>query len=73
MADFAGKNPETEAISNKIMDAWIAFARTGNPNHDGIPKWPRYDIEKRSTMLIDKEFKVVEKFLDKERAAWEDI
>ena len=73
MADFAGKNPETEAISNKIMDAWIAFARTGNPNHDGIPKWLPYDIEKRSTMLIGKEFKVVEKFLDKERAAWDGI
>ncbi len=73
MADFAGNNPETEAISNKIMDAWIAFARTGNPNHDGIPKWPSYDIEKRSTMLVGKEFKVVEKFLDKERTAWDDI
>jgi para-nitrobenzyl esterase len=71
MADFAGKSPETEVISNKIMDAWIAFARTGNPNHDGIPKWPSYDIEKRSTMLIGKELKVVEKFLDKERAAWD--
>jgi len=35
------------------MDAWIAFARTGNPNCDGIPKWPSYDIENRSTMLID--------------------
>ena len=73
MADFAGKNPETEAISKKIMDAWIAFARTGNPNHDGIPKWTPYDIEKRSTMLIGKEFEVAEKFLDKERAAWDDI
>ena len=53
-----------------MMDAWIAFARSGNPNHDGIPKWPSYDLEKRSTMLINHEFKVVEKFLDKERAAW---
>ena len=71
--DFVGKSPDLNAISHKVMDAWIAFARTGNPNHDGIPKWPSYDIEKRSTMLIDHEFKVVKKFLDKERAAWEDI
>ena len=71
--DFVGKSPDLNDISYKVMDAWIAFARTGNPNHDGIPKWPSYDIEKRSTMLIDHEFKVVEKFLDKERAAWDDI
>ena len=70
---FVGKSPDLNAISHKIMDAWIAFARTGNPNHDGIPKWPLYDFEKRSTMLINNEFKVVEKFLDKERAAWDDI
>ena len=70
---FVGKSPDLNAISHKVMDAWIAFARTGNPNCNGIPKWPSYDIEKRSTMLIDHEFKVVEKFLDKERAAWDDI
>jgi len=71
--EFVGKSPDLNAISHKVMDAWIAFARSGNPNYDGIPKWPSYDIEKRSTMLIDHEFKVAEKFLDKERAAWEDI
>jgi len=68
--EFVGNSPDLNAISHKIMDAWIAFARSGNPNHDGIPKWPSYDLEKRSTMLINHEFKVVEKFQDKERAAW---
>ncbi|MCK4384144.1 MAG: carboxylesterase/lipase family protein, partial [Candidatus Lokiarchaeota archaeon] len=68
--EFVGKSPDLNGISYKMMDAWIAFARSGNPNHDGIPKWPSYDLEKRSTMLINHEFKVVEKFLDKERAAW---
>ena len=67
------KSSELEIISNNMMDSWIAFARTGNPNHAGIPNWPPYDTEKRSTMLINKEFKVVEKFLDEERAAWDDI
>ena len=71
--DFIGNGQDLEAISYKMMDAWIAFARTGNPNHDGIPHWPSYDVEKRSSMLINKEFKVTEKFLDEERAAWDDI
>jgi para-nitrobenzyl esterase len=70
--DLIGKDPDFDTVSHKIMDAWIAFARTGNPNHDGIPHWPSYDVEKRSTMLMNKEFKVAEKFLDDERAAWLD-
>ena len=70
--EFVGKSPDLNAISHKVMDAWIAFARSGNPNHEGIPQWPSYNVEKRSTMLINKEFKVVEKFLDKERATWDE-
>ena len=73
MGNFAGKGQDAEALSEKIMDAWIAFAHTGNPNHKGIPDWPAYDKEKRSTMLIDKEFKVIDDFADKERAAWDGI
>lgn len=67
---FVGKGSDQKLICNNVMDAWIAFARTGNPNHEGIPDWPSYDEEKRSTMLINKEFKVAEKFQDRERAAW---
>ena len=70
---FVGKSSDLNDISYKVMDAWIAFARTGNPNCDSIPKWPSYDFEKRSTMLMDHEFKAVEKFFEEERAAWDDI
>jgi para-nitrobenzyl esterase len=71
--EFIGESPDLNTISHNIMDAWIAFAHTGNPNHNSIPEWSSYDIKKRSTMLMDHEFQVVEKFLDKERAAWDDI
>ncbi len=70
---FMGEDPELEAISHKMMDAWISFAHSGNPNHTDIPNWPNYDVEKRSTMMINKEFKVEEKFQDEERAAWDGI
>jgi para-nitrobenzyl esterase len=70
---YTGKDPGVEAVSAKMMDAWIAFARTGNPSHEGIPEWPAYETEKRSTMVFGKEMKVVEKFLDKQREAWGDI
>ncbi|GAG92826.1 unnamed protein product, partial [marine sediment metagenome] len=71
--EFIGESEGLNAISQNIMDAWIAFAHTGNPSHNGIPNWPSYDIEKRSTMLMDHKFQVVEKFQDKERAAWDNI
>ena len=36
---FPESNEETEALSAKMMDAWISFARSGNPNHKDIPDW----------------------------------
>jgi para-nitrobenzyl esterase len=65
--------PETKTISDKMMDAWIAFARTGNPNHGKIPEWPSYDAEKRATMVFGEECKVENALFDKERAAWDGL
>ncbi|MFX1490364.1 MAG: carboxylesterase/lipase family protein [Promethearchaeota archaeon] len=70
---FFGKGPEAINLSEKMMDSWIAFAHTGNPNHESIPEWPIYNRENRKTMVCGKEFKVVERYLDKERAAWDNI
>ena len=65
--------PETKTISEKMMDAWIAFARTGNPNHDNLPEWPSYDAEKRATMVFGEECKIENTLFDKERAAWDGL
>ena len=66
-------NPETKALSEKIMEAWIAFARTGNPNNKTIPKWPSYDLKNRSTMVFGAECKVENAVFDNERKAWDDL
>ena len=36
-----------------------AFARTGNPNHKGLPGWPAFDMTKRATMVLNNECTVV--------------
>ena len=69
--DFTGQGPEAELLSQKIMDAWIAFARTGNPNHVGLPEWQSYDTETRATMCLGKDCKQVNAVYDKEREAWD--
>ncbi|MND03870.1 Para-nitrobenzyl esterase [compost metagenome] len=43
-----------------MSEAWIAFARTGDPNHPGIPQWPSYDAERRATMVFDTQSRVVD-------------
>jgi hypothetical protein len=41
------------APSKQISTAWVNFARTGNPNHNGLPRWPAYTADMRATMYFD--------------------
>ena len=50
MARFSGEGPAAEALAVQVMDAWIAFARHGDPSHPGLPDWPAYEVSSRSTM-----------------------
>ncbi len=50
---YSGLLPEALALAKQISGAWAAFARTGNPNHAGLPEWPAYSADKRATMFFD--------------------
>jgi len=73
MDRFAGKGPEAEALSAQMMDAWIAFARGGEPGHAGLPGWPAYDTERRATLVFDRACALAHAPLDAERAAWDGV
>lgn len=45
-------NDDMRRLAASVHDAWAAFARTGDPNHDGLPEWPRYDAAERPTMVL---------------------
>ena len=68
---FAGKGPAVERLSAAMMDAWLAFARTGDPSAPAIGDWARYDTTRRATMVFDRESRLVDAPLDEERAAWD--
>lgn len=37
--------PEDSVLSEQMMGYWTNFAKTGDPDGAGLPKWPRYDAE----------------------------
>ena len=51
-ANQTGGGPEALDLAGRISDAWISFARSGNPSHSGIPKWTAFG-DKGSTMILD--------------------
>lgn len=48
-----GATPEAYALSDKISQAWINFARTGNPSTNNLPTWPAYTRKNGATMILD--------------------
>jgi para-nitrobenzyl esterase len=66
-----GNRPEAPALVEQMSEAWLAFARNGDPNHPGLPAWPAYDTDRRSTMLFDADSRTTDDPDAEERLAWE--
>jgi para-nitrobenzyl esterase len=47
-----GLQPSALALSDRMQAAWIAFARTGHPGHDGLPGWPAYRPGEGAAMVF---------------------
>jgi len=47
------KPEETKGLAEAMHGAWIAFARTGKPDHPRMPVWPPYQRGDRMTMRFD--------------------
>jgi para-nitrobenzyl esterase len=55
-----------------MQEAWIAFARSGNPSCEALGEWPVYGPERR-TMLLGEECRLDKALFEEERQAWEGI
>ena len=47
-------SPGRLALAGEMSEAWLAFARAGDPAHESIGPWPSYDLETRATMIFDR-------------------
>jgi para-nitrobenzyl esterase len=56
--EMTGGGEEAYSLAIKMSEAWINFARIGNPNHKSLPLWPAYTRENGATMIFDNTCKV---------------
>jgi para-nitrobenzyl esterase len=66
-ARLVGDGPAARRLAERMQDAWLAFAR------DGDPGWPAYDLAKRATLLLGRECLLESDPLGTERRAWDGL
>jgi para-nitrobenzyl esterase len=66
---ITGGGADAMALADKVSDAWIAFARTGDPNTSKLPNWPAFNATERPTMVINNQSKVVSDPIREQRLA----
>jgi para-nitrobenzyl esterase len=63
--EMTGGGKDAYVLADKMSQAWINFAKVGNPNHTGLPAWPTYNATNTATMHLDNTC-VVKPQLDKD-------
>jgi len=56
---MTGGGKDAYKLAEKMSPAWINFAKTGNPNHIGLPVWEPYNESKGTTMYFDTACKII--------------
>jgi para-nitrobenzyl esterase len=51
---WTGTGADAAALAATMSEAWITFARTGDPATKALGAWPAYDSERRATMIFDR-------------------
>jgi para-nitrobenzyl esterase len=71
---FFGTGAVAETLSRDMREAWVAFARTGDPSTTSTGPWPRHDALSRPTMILgDGAPHLVDAPNEKRLRAWDPI
>jgi len=66
-------SPLGKVMCDRLASAWVAFAKTGDPNNPHLPKWPAYDATSRATMVFDTDTRVENDPRGEIRKFWADM
>ncbi len=50
---MTGDRPDRAELAALMSRTWVQFAAAGDPNHEGLPAWQPFDLERRPTMVFD--------------------
>ncbi len=73
MRQFAGSGLAAERLATQMQDAWLAFARSGDPSCDSTGAWPGYTEAHRATMIFGEAGGAADAPFDDERRAWDRV
>jgi para-nitrobenzyl esterase len=60
-------------MADQMSGAFLAFAKTGNPNCNALPKWEPYSLPRRRTMVFNVPSKLVDDPRGGERKLFEKV
>jgi para-nitrobenzyl esterase len=54
------ESPNAAAMTRQLSETFVAFAKTGDPNNAAIPRWDRYELPRRQTMVFNATSRLVD-------------
>jgi para-nitrobenzyl esterase len=53
--NMTGGGKAARDLAERVSEAWISFAKKGDPNHPGLPHWDLYSEKESPTMIFDQQ------------------
>jgi len=68
---FTGGGEGAQKLSNTMQEAWIAFAKTGDPSCASLGQWPCYEESSRFTMELGEKCTLHKNVREIENSFWD--